>query len=107
MARIHRIGEPENDSERKAVVELGKLLPDDYYVVHNFELTTGRGLPYEYDICVVGTYCVWHVEVKGYRGTIRGDANQWQFENGAVTPSPIPVSYTHLPGRSPARPSRR
>lgn len=92
MARIHRIGEPENDSERKAVVELGKLLPDDYYVVHNFELTTGRGLPYEYDICVVGTYCVWHVEVKGYRGTIRGDANQWQFENGAITPSPIPLA---------------
>lgn len=92
MARIHRIGEPENASETKAIVELGRILPDDYFIVHNFELTTGRGLPYEYDICIVGTYAVWHVEVKGYRGTIRGDAQQWVFENGGVTPSPIPLA---------------
>jgi serine/threonine protein kinase len=91
MARIHRIGEPDQH-ESKAVVELGKKLPDDYYIIHNFELTTGRGLPYEYDICVVGTFCVWHVEVKGYRGTIRGDMNQWVFENGGVMPNPIPLA---------------
>ncbi|MCW8141518.1 MAG: protein kinase [Planctomycetota bacterium] len=91
MARVHRIGEPDQH-EAKAVVELGKRLPDDYFVFHNFELTTGRGLPYEYDICVVAPFAVWHVEVKGYRGTIRGDQNQWVFENGGVMPSPIPLA---------------
>lgn len=92
MARVHRIGDPENQSELRAIQELGKRLPDDYFVVHNFELTTGRGLPYEFDVCVVGSYAVWHVEVKGYRGTIRGDQNQWVFENGGVMPSPIPLA---------------
>ena len=46
MAIIHRIGIPENDSEAKAIKRLGKKLPDDYYVFHNFEVSTGRGLPY-------------------------------------------------------------
>ncbi len=92
MAKIHRIGEPENQSELKAIVELGRVLPDDYFIFHNFELTTGRGLPYEFDIAIVGNFAVWHVEVKGYRGTIRGDQTQWVFENGGVQPSPIPLA---------------
>lgn len=92
MARIHRIGEPENASEAKAIRTLGEVLPDGYFVVHNFELTTGRGLPYEYDVVVIGPYAVWHVEVKGYRGEIKGDAQVWQFENGGVVPSPIPLA---------------
>lgn len=92
MARIHRIGEPENASELKAIKTLAERLPDDYVLFHNFELTPGSGLPYEYDIAVVGDFAVWHVEVKGYRGTIQGDAQQWIFENGGVQPSPIPLA---------------
>jgi tRNA A-37 threonylcarbamoyl transferase component Bud32 len=92
MARIMRIGEPENASEAKAVKVLAAQLPDDYWVIHNFEVTTGRGLPYEYDVVVVGDTLVTHVEVKGYRGRIRGDVRQWIFDNGAVYPSPIPLA---------------
>jgi len=92
MARIHRIGMPENASESRAITQLAALLPESYLIFHNFELCTGRGLPYEYDVCVVGDFAVWHVEVKGYRGTIRGDAHQWVFDNGAVQPSPIPLA---------------
>jgi len=92
MARIHRIGDPENASETKAIKKLAEVLPADYLIVHNFELTTGRGLPYEYDMAVVGEFAVWHVEVKGYRGSIKGDQNQWVFENGHVMPSPIPLA---------------
>src|SRR5687767_13295920 len=92
MARIHKIGDPENASELKAIKTLAERLPDNYIVFHNFELTTGSGLPYEYDIAVVGDFAVWHVEVKGYRGTIQGDQHQWMFENGAVQPSPIPLA---------------
>ncbi len=92
MARIHRIGDPENASETKAITHLGAELPDDYYVFHNFELVTGRGMPYEYDLAVVAPHAVYHVEVKGYRGEIRGNQHEWLFENGGVQPSPIPLA---------------
>src|SRR4051794_10178392 len=92
MAIIHRIGTPENDSEARAIKRFGKDLPDDCFVFHNFELTTGRGLPYEYDIAVLTPHALYHVEVKGYHGEIRGNALQWVFENGGVYPSPIPLA---------------
>jgi hypothetical protein len=91
-AHVHRIGDPENASETKAIKHLAATLPDGYLIFHNFELTTGRGLPYEYDMAVVGEFAVWHVEVKGYRGNIKGDQNQWIFENGYRQPSPIPLA---------------
>jgi hypothetical protein len=49
MAVIHRIGTPENDSEARAIKRFAKDLPDDCFVFHNFEVCTGRGLPYEYE----------------------------------------------------------
>ena len=67
MAHVHRIGDPENKSETKAIRALAEVLPDDYLIFHNFELTTGRGLPYEYDMAIVSDFAMWHVEVKGYR----------------------------------------
>jgi serine/threonine protein kinase len=92
MAIIHRIGSPENDSEARAIKRFGKDLPDGYFVFHNFELTTGRGLPYEYDIAVLTPHALYHLEVKGYYGEIRGNPLQWIFENGSVYPSPIPLA---------------
>lgn len=92
MAIIHRIGTPENDSEARAIKRFAKDLPDDFFVFHNFELTTGRGLPYEYDIAVLTPHALYHVEVKGYHGEIRGNPLQWIFENGGVCPSPIPLA---------------
>ena len=92
MAIIHRIGTPENDSEARAIKRFGKDLPDDCFVFHNFEVTTGRGLPYEYDIAVLTPHALYHVEVKGYHGEIRGNPMQWIFENGGVFPSPIPLA---------------
>jgi serine/threonine protein kinase len=92
MAIIHRIGTPENDSEARAIKRFAKDLPDDYFVFHNFEVTTGHGLPYEYDIAVFTPHALYHVEVKGYHGEIRGNPMQWTFENGGVYPSPIPLA---------------
>jgi serine/threonine protein kinase len=92
MAVIHRIGTPENDSEARAIKRFAKDLPDDCFVFHNFEVTTGRGLPYEYDIAVLTPHALYHVEVKGYHGEIRGNPMQWIFENGGVFPSPIPLA---------------
>jgi len=92
MAIIHRIGMPENDSEARAIKRLAKALPDNYFLFHNFEVTTGRGLPYEYDMAVLTPYALYHLEVKGYHGEIRGNSQQWIFENGGVYPSPIPLA---------------
>src|SRR5262249_7144516 len=92
MAIIHRIGTPETDSEARAIKRFAKDLPDDYFVFHNFEVTTGRGLPYEYDIAVLSPHALYHLEVKGYHGEIRGNPMQWIFENGGVYPSPIPLA---------------
>lgn len=92
MAILQRIGDPENESEAKAIQELVRSLPGDYVVAHNFELATDRGLPYEYDVVVVGEWAVYHCEVKGYRGAIEGDRHQWRFENGGAYPSPIPLA---------------
>lgn len=92
MAVIQPIGAPENDSEALAIRRLGELLPADWLVLHNFEVCTGRGFPYEYDIVVVGDWAVYHMEVKGYRGQIQGDAHRWTLDNGAVYPSPIPLA---------------
>jgi serine/threonine protein kinase len=83
---------PENDSESRAIRRLGEGLPDEFILFHNFELTTGRGLPYEYDIAVLAPHALYHVEVKGYQGEIRGNMAQWVFENGSVYPSPIPLA---------------
>jgi hypothetical protein len=92
MAVIQPIGQPENDSEALAIRRLGESLPKDWILFHNFEVCTGRGLPYEFDIVVLGEWAVYHVEVKGYRGTIDGDALRWTLEGGAVYPSPIPLA---------------
>lgn len=92
MAIIHRIGTPENDSEARAIKRFAKDLPNDCFVFHNFEVATGRGLPYEFDIAVLTPYALYHVEVKGYHGEIRGNPMQWFFENGGVFPSPIPLA---------------
>jgi hypothetical protein len=82
MAIIHRIGSLETDGEARAIKRFGKVLPDDYFVFHNFELITGRGLPYGYDIAVLSPHALYAVEVMGYHGEIRGNPLQWNFENG-------------------------
>ena len=75
MATVHRIGEPENKSETKAIKRLAAELPDSYIVFHNFELTTGRGLPYEYDMAVVGDFAVWHVSIAQEPGSSSETSN--------------------------------
>ncbi len=92
MAIVHSIGEPENESEKKAISRLKKQLPDNYIIFHNFEIPSNKGFPYEYDMAIVSDFTVWHVEVKGYKGEISGDKHQWKFENDYVRPSPIPLA---------------
>jgi hypothetical protein len=93
MAIVRAIGYPENESEREAIAYLAaNLAGDDIYIYHNLELPAHSGLPYEYDMIVTGQYAVYVVEVKGYQGTIRGNAYEWELESGAIYRSPIPLS---------------
>jgi len=80
MAIVHPIGLPENDSEREAIASLAEHLPDDYILFHNLELGAPSGLPYEYDIIVIAPHAVYTLEVKGYRGQIQGNAQEWELE---------------------------
>ena len=92
MAIVRSIGLPENDSERKAINYLRDSLPDDYWIFTNLELPNRGGLPYEYDLIVIGEYAVYYIEVKGYRGTIKGNAYEWELDLGVVYKSPIPLA---------------
>ena len=93
MAIVHAVGLPENASERKAIDYLKNHLPDDQFVVfHNLEFAESTGLPYEYDIIVVGEYAVYTLEVKGYSGLIQGNASEWKLDSGAIYKSPIPLA---------------
>jgi tRNA A-37 threonylcarbamoyl transferase component Bud32 len=92
MAIVHPVGPPENDSERKAIAFLKEHLPHHYHLFHNLELPTLSGFPYQYDLIIVGEYAVYAVEIKGYGGHIRGNAQEWELESGAVYRSPIPLT---------------
>ena len=106
MAIIHRIGMPENDSEARAIKRLGKALPDNCFVFHNFEVATGRGLPYEYDIAVLTPYALYHLEVKGYHGEIRGNSQHWGFRERRRFSKSHPVGQQKDQG-PPSRDCRR
>ena len=60
MAKITPIGQPNNDGERKAIAYLRDHLPDDYRVLHNFELKKGK-LWYEVDVTVIAPHAVYVV----------------------------------------------
>lgn len=92
MAIIHPVGELQDECEKKVVQYLAKNLPDYFHVYHNLELIQYRkGHPYEYDLIVVGRSSVWAIEVKGYKGVIKGNAANWRFPNGRTEKSPIPL----------------
>ena len=93
MARVHSIGNPETESEALAIKFLSSSLPPKTHIIHNFELSTGgKGLPYEYDIVILGEHALYHVEVKHFTGVIKGDKHRWKFESGTTFPSPIPLA---------------
>ncbi len=46
MASVHKVGEPVDDNERKAISYFARHLPDHYHIYHNLELPTRSGLSY-------------------------------------------------------------
>lgn len=90
MARILPIGDPVDDSERRAIHYLSEHLPDTYWVIHNFEVPAPDHGWHEVDIAILAPHGVFLVDVKGTRGQIEVVGSQWYPENRAPFLSPLP-----------------
>ena len=85
MARYRPVGQPINRSEEDALRQLRNDLPENYWVVGNFELSISqRRNTLEFDALVIGDYGIWAVEIKGWTGRITGDTRRWQLRWGRV-----------------------
>ena len=94
MAKVFAIGQPVNDSERKAIAYLRDHLPNDFTVIHNFEIRRGRDV-FEIDIALLGPHCVHLVDVKGTRGLIDVHGSKWYPEGRAPYHSPLAILRSH------------
>lgn len=90
MAIVHPIGQPDTETERRAIHFLAQHLSDDFIIIHNLEIPNRTGFAYEVDLIVIAPHAVYVIEVKGYSGRIAGNPHQWRLDSGVVVPSPIP-----------------
>ena len=88
MAQVFAIGDVVNDEERKAIAWLKDKLPEDYFVIHSFEVEQYDQL-FEVDICVVAPHAIYLVDAKGIHGQIEVDGTIWHTSNSSYR-SPLP-----------------
>ncbi len=85
---------PVNEGEKLVVNYLREQLPGTYTLIPNVEIIQ-RGYPtFEYDIIVVAPHAVYVVEVKQWRGGIRGDDHTWIVAERYHRPSPWLLTNT-------------
>ncbi|WP_428912082.1 protein kinase domain-containing protein [Niallia sp. Krafla_26] len=73
MAIVHRVGQPASEGERLLIRELQSTLSNDYIVYHNFEIPSGNGQFFEYDVVVVAPHAIYVIEDKYWHGVIKGN----------------------------------
>ncbi len=88
MAKVIPIGEPVNDSEKQAIAHLRDVLPDNYLLLHNFEIHR-HGHIYEVDLALLTPHAVYLVDVKGTRGLIDVYGPKWYPEGRTPFASPL------------------
>ncbi|AEP29398.1 methylation-associated defense system protein kinase MAD6 [Brumicola nitratireducens] len=88
MAQVFAIGDAVNDEERKAIAWLKDKLPDDYFVIHSFEVEQFDQL-FEVDICVVTPHAIYLVDVKGIHGQVEVEGTNWRTSHSSYR-SPLP-----------------
>ncbi|MCW7554514.1 protein kinase [Endozoicomonas gorgoniicola] len=81
-------GEPVNEAERLAIRYLRDELPDDYLLMHNFEIQRGRD-KFEVDLAVFTPHAIYMVDVKGTRGLIDVYGNKWYPQGRQSFTSPL------------------
>lgn len=89
-------GEFRSPCEKKVVEYLQQKLPDTFAIYHNIELAShrrDRGLHVnEYDVIVVSPTGIWVLEVKPYRGRIKGNAETLWLPNKRSEKNPISLT---------------
>ena len=71
------VARPADEGEALVIQHLRTALPDTYTLIPNVEIVE-RGRPaFEYDLIVIAPHAVYVVEVKRWRGGIRGDDYTW------------------------------
>lgn len=94
MAKVIAIGQPVNDSERQAIAHLRDHLPDNYTILHNFEIRRGNEV-FEIDLAIVAPHAIYLVDVKGTRGNIDVYGSKWYPEGRQPFSSPLPKLRGH------------
>lgn len=88
MAEHFPIGQPENESERKAFEYLRANLPDSYKLFTNLEIRQGVEI-YEIDLIILAPHCVYVVDVKNWHGNIELYDPKWYPDNYQPFTSPL------------------
>lgn len=88
MAKIIAIGQPVNDSEKQAIAHLRDVLPNNYRLVHNFEIHRA-GQVYEIDLALLAPHAVYLIDVKGTRGLIDVYGPKWYPTGRTPFTSPL------------------
>src|SRR5512139_779719 len=79
---------PQDEGETLVIGHLREALPDTYTLVPNIEIIEPGRPPFEYDLIVVAPHAVYAVEVKRWRGGIRGDDDTWVVAGRHPRPNP-------------------
>lgn len=88
MAKVIPIGEPVNDSEKLAIAHLRDVLPDNYLLLHNFEIHRGYHI-YEVDLALLTPHALYLIDVKGTRGLIDVYGSKWYPDGRMPFTSPL------------------
>lgn len=94
MAKVIPIGQPANESERKAIGFLRDHLPDGWLIFHNFEIRQGQEV-FEIDIAILAPHAVYLVDAKGTRGNIDVYGSKWYPEGRQPFHSPLAKLRNH------------
>ncbi len=88
MAKVIPIGQPANESERRAIGFLRDHLPSDWQIFHNFEIYRNKQV-FEIDIAILAYHAMYLVDVKGTRGNISVYGSEWHPEGRDPFYSPL------------------
>lgn len=94
MAKVIPIGQPVNDAERIAIAHLRDRLPDNFILLHNFEIER-QGERFEIDLSLLTPHALYLIDVKGTRGLIDVYGSKWYPDGRAPYPSPVSKLRAH------------
>lgn len=83
---------PADEGEALVAGYLRNHLPDTYTLIPNAEIAERGRPPFEYDLIVIAPHAVYVVEVKRWRGGIRGDDHTWVVAGQHVRENPWPTA---------------